>query len=118
MESVAILKIRLQGIIGCIDNYTSEPTITTIKDSLVTALLENNFEIILFACKEIDKWYEKNIAEILSNDFVHNKSVHKENCELIKSIITDLEENSEKYTDTLIALKKSTSIKDFGLNDL
>ncbi|MCH5139175.1 hypothetical protein JMF89_18610 [Clostridiaceae bacterium UIB06] len=118
MESITILKIRLQGIIGCIDQYTSEPTITTIKDSLETALLENNFEVILFACKEIDKWYEKNIAQVLSNEFVGNKNVHKENCELIKGIITDLEENSEKYADALLALTKATTIKTFGLNDL
>lgn len=30
MESIEIIKIRLTGIIGCIDEYTSEPAITVI----------------------------------------------------------------------------------------
>lgn len=118
MKSIAILKIQLQGIIGCIDEYTSEPTITTIKDSLAAALTENNFEIILYACKEIDKWYEKNISEIFSNQFVGNKSAHKENCQLIKGIVADLEENGTKYVDALSALTKTPTIKGFELNNL
>ena len=118
MDSVSILKIRLQGIIGCINEYTSEPTITTVKDSLAMALSENDYEIIIFACKEIDKWYEKNIGAILSNQFVNNTSVHKENCGLIKKIVADLETYSKEYIDAFAILTKVPTNKNFKLDDL
>lgn len=118
MKSIAILKIQLQGIISCIEKYTSEPSITTIRDSLTTALSENNFEIILFSCSEIYKWYGKNISQICSNEFVSNKSVHKENFQLIKNIIAELEENSMKYKNVLSVLTDAPAINNFELHNL
>lgn len=106
MNSIAIIKIQLTGIIGCIKKYTSEPTITTITKSLNAAMQENNYEIILFACKEIEKWYQKNLREILSNQYVFNHDVHKENVSLIKNIIQELEENEDFYKSELDSLRK------------
>lgn len=106
MNSIAIIKIQLTGIIGCIKKYTSEPTITTITKSLNAAMQENNYEIILFACKEIEKWYQKNLREILSNQYVFNHDVHKENASLIKNIIQELEENEDFYKSELDSLRK------------
>lgn len=118
MMSIEIIKIKLQGVLGCIDDYTDEPTISAIKDSLIKALSENNFEIILFSCIEIDKWYNKKINEILSNEYVYNKSEHKENCQLIKEIVNELEKNREKYIELTFAQKADGSRNAFGINDL
>lgn len=109
MESISILKIRLTGIIGCIRKYTSEPTITAIYSALESALDENDYNIILFATKEIDKWYKKNISEISSNKYVFNKREHKENQETINHIIAELEEHSNEYRSILSELSKKSS---------
>lgn len=69
MESIAIIKIKLTGIIGCLKQYTSEPTIKSIIDSLQSAMIENDFDIVLFACKEIDEWYKKNISRAVNEYF-------------------------------------------------
>ena len=61
MGNIEIIKIKLTGVIGCIKKYTSEPSISTVTKSLTNALAENNYDIILFSCKEIEKWYEKTI---------------------------------------------------------
>lgn len=115
MESIEIIKIRLTGIIGCIDEYTSEPTITAIIKSLSKALSENEFNIILFSCKEIEKWYQKNISNILSNEFVLNHDVHRENIHLIREIINNLETNHDCYKQELNLSKNSSKLT--GLTD-
>lgn len=118
MESVAILKIRLTGIIGCINTYTSEPTISSIIDALATALGENDFDIILFSCKELKVWYQKNISAINSNQFVFNKEVHSENRILIDRIISDLEENCELYKEQFDSSNKSVTQMGFDTKGL
>ena len=102
---IAVIKIRLQGIIGCITQYTSEPTIKNIRKSLEKALVDNDLDIILFTCKEIDKWYETTISEILSNQFVSNKAVHQNNCSLIKQIIAEIEQHKFEYSEILTKSK-------------
>lgn len=115
MESIEIIKVRLTGIIGCIKQYTDEPSITAIIESLSKALSENEFDIILFSCKEIEKWYQNNIADILSNEFVFNYDVHKANIPLIREIINNLETNQDCYEQQLNLSKNSS--KSIGLSD-
>ena len=109
MESFDIVKIRLQGIIGCLDEYTSEPTITTIRESLKVALKEKNYETILFACMEIKDWYANNISNICSNDYVHNKDAHRKNIQIIGDIISNLEENKEDLTTAFSIANKAVA---------
>ncbi|MBN1468090.1 MAG: nucleotide-binding protein [Fusobacteriaceae bacterium] len=105
MENIEILKIKLYGIIECIKQYTSEPPMPTLINSLKKALDENNFEIILFSAKEIDDWYYKNINQVLSNEFVYNKDEHKENIKKIKQIIIELEDNLNSYKEIKVSRK-------------
>ena len=121
MENVEIIKIKLTGIIGCIKEYTDEPTIENILSSLDKALSKNNYDIILFSCKEIEKWYQKNIDEILTNGYVFNKDVHEENTQLITDIINELESNEKEYKKELSSLTKptvTTTLNDTLLNNL
>lgn len=106
MGNIEIIKIKLTGVIGCIKKYTSEPSISTVTKSLTNALAENNYDIILFSCKEIEKWYEKHIREILSNSYVFNHDVHRENVQLMKDIIQELELNESSYKQELFFLNK------------
>lgn len=91
MESLEIIKIRIKGILDCIDYYTSEPSIMNILNQCEKALNDNNLEILLFSCKEISKWYDKNINEICNNIYVHNKDTHRNNVNMVKDLILNLE---------------------------
>lgn len=97
MESLEIIKIKLKGIINCIYEYTSEPSIMNVIKECERALQENDIEILLFSCKEISNWYNKNIGSIQSNEFVYNKEVHNNNLKLIKEIIKNIESYSKEY---------------------
>ena len=110
MKSIEIQKIRLMGIVGCIDEYTNEPSITNIKKTLANAINGNNFDVMLFACREVDVWYQKNIHDIESNDFVHNKGVHRENCKLIRVIISELETYKDTYKINMSIPSKGNNV--------
>ena len=102
MESLEIIKIKLKGIINCIYEYTSEPSIMNFIKECERALQENDIEILLFSCKEISKWYNKNINSIQSNEFVYNKDVHNNNLKLINEIIENIENYSKEYNKVSI----------------
>lgn len=75
----------------------------------------------MFSCKEIEKWYQKNFSKILSNEFVTNHDVHKDNIPLLKSIIAELENNQEEYRhefETVALPKQSGIITDTMLPNL
>ena len=97
MESLEIIKIKLRGIINCIDRYTSEPSIMNIIHECEKALENDNIDIILFSTQEISKWYDTNIRDINKNEFVYNKEVHNDNVRLIKDIINNIKEYSKEY---------------------
>lgn len=98
MQDFEITKIKLQRITKCIEEYTSEPAITTILNSLSIAITRKKFNVILYSCKEIDKWYQEHIDRILTNRFVANPDAHRQNCAIIKEIISDLEAHEDEYT--------------------
>ncbi len=106
MKNIEIIKVKLRGIIDCINKYTHEATIQVVLEALSKAMEENDYEMILFLCQEIDKWYSKNINKIESNEYVYNKEVHRDNLILIKDIIADLELNEKEYRGIFVPLSK------------
>lgn len=121
MQSFEIIKIQLTGIIRCVDKYTSEPSITTVLESLSNALSQNDYDVIMFSCKEIEKWYQRNLSKILSNEYVTNPDVHRDNIPLLKSIIAELEGNREEYRhefEATVLPKQSGIITDAMLSNL
>ncbi len=118
MESFKILTIKIMGIAKCIKKYTSEPSITNILDELETAINTNNVEVILFACNSIVTWYKKNISDILSNQFVYNKDVHRGNIELMEHIIQTLKENRSEYIKILSSDLNNSNYENINQKDL
>lgn len=108
MENMKTIKIKLTGIIGCIMEYTSDPSMSTIINSLTDALKNNDFDVILFTCKEINSWYKNNISKILSNNWASYKDTHKKNLTEIQQIVSDLESNQDKYKQESTPSKPST----------
>lgn len=113
MENFEIIRIKLTGIIECIKEYTSEPTISNIIDSLSSALLNREFDVILFLCKEIKEWYQNNIRKILENEYVDNKNEHEKNIAIISNIIDTLESNEQEYKKEFDLSNKSTTTNNF-----
>ena len=109
MESLEVIKIKLNGILGCIDEYTGEPSIENIIAECKKVMNTNNLDILLFLCKEISDWYNKNINEIQRNEFVYNKDVHYKNLETIKEISEDLEKNLEVYKEQINSIVKENN---------
>ncbi len=107
MKSIEQIKIQLLGIKGSIEGYTSNPSITAVLDALLPAIERGDYEIIIFSCHEIRKWYEKSLREILSNNFCYYKETHVANADLIKEIILELESNSGEYKRDLDAKAES-----------
>lgn len=105
MNNFNITKIQLMGIIESIDDYTDEPSIRVPNTTLKDGLAQNNltFDLLEFCSDTIAKWYTKNLPEILNNDYVYNKDAHKDNVDLINSIIKDIEQNKKEYMKLLIS---------------
>ncbi len=99
MKNYKILKIELLSIIGNIESYTSDPSISVPIATLEEGLKNDNltFDIFAYCCNKISKWYSKNMSAILTNDYVYNKEVHKDNKEIVDNIISDIEANLQEF---------------------
>ena len=66
---------------------------------------------ILYACKEIASWYEKNIDSIKSSKFVFNADTHEDNMRRLPHIISTIEDNEEWFTSPVNSCDIPTQIK-------
>lgn len=117
MMGIDIVKIRLRGITQSIQSYTSEFDILSIIDSIPNSMDSGNYELILFACQEISKWYNANISKICSNEFVYHPEVHKNNIKYIDEIIGDLLTYSDEYKKIIASEKKNADVV-YGINEI
>lgn len=93
MNSFQRLSVEYDGIYGTIEEYTSEANLMNYLSKLKTAIAEANYDTIVYTLSGIDKWYDKNINAIASNEFVYNFPSHKKNMQLIKEILSKLKED-------------------------
>lgn len=120
MRNFDITKIQLIGIIENINDYTDEPSIRVPNRTLKNGLTQNNltFELLEYCCNTIATWYEKNLSDILTNEYVYNKDVHKDNIDLINSIIEDIEENRKEYMELLGAPRIKQERPNISTNEI
>ncbi len=97
VSSYRIMESQLNGISRCIDKYTSQPSIVNICETQKEALEASDRETLLYTCKEILDWYEKNIAEIRNNPFVNDADIHEQNIDRLRAIIEAIEKNSDWF---------------------
>jgi len=117
MENIKIITIELNAISACIDKYTSEPNVTTWRKSMLQALNDGDYDVLVYSCKTLLKWYGDSLDEILSNQYVYNKQVHKDNFKKLAEITDDLVKNSEQYK-SLLAINETPVKSQYGLKDL
>ena len=97
IPNYATLRSQLNGISASIDKYTSDAPITSTRQLLEESLETKDMDGILYACKEIASWYEKNIDSIKSNEFVFNADTHEDNMRQLPHIISTIEDNEEWF---------------------
>lgn len=105
------LRSQLNGISASIDKYTSDAPITSTRQLLEDSLEIKDMDGILYACKEIASWYEKNIDSIKSSKFVFNADTHEDNMRRLPHIISTIEDNEEWFTSPVNSCDIPTQIK-------
>lgn len=118
MEDFKLITIKINGIIKCIRQYTSEPAISNILDELENAIKNNDLDIIIYSCHEISDWYSLNINKILSNMYVYNKDVHQKNIFEIDRILKILEHNKDEYKNSIHSKDKTNNDETVKITDI
>lgn len=111
IPNYATLRSQLNGISASIDKYTSDAPITSTRQLLENSLEIKDMDGILYACKEIASWYEKNIDSIKSSKFVFNADTHEDNMRRLPHIISTIEDNEEWFTSPVNSCDIPTQIK-------
>ncbi|WP_297522478.1 nucleotide-binding protein [uncultured Clostridium sp.] len=76
MNIIKKLKLDVDGIVGTIDDYTSEAYVKNICDGLKSSINKNDLGEIGYFLQKLKDWYEENQSKIQSSDYVHNKRLH------------------------------------------
>lgn len=87
-----ILKIKLNQIIKCIEEYTSEPSITVLLTEAKKALENDDLNVLNYVIKELVFWYQNNIQNICNNQYVTNEEVHIKNVSIIQELFEFMEQ--------------------------
>lgn len=91
MDSYKKLKLEIRGIKDVIRQYSSEGNIGNYINGLEKNLKIDEIENVLYYLNEICIWYQNNIGNIRSNEWVFNKDEHDRNKKLLEEIRKDLE---------------------------
>lgn len=92
MNTFQKLSVEYDGIYGTIVDYTDESNLMNYLSKLKEAIVEPNYDTIIYTLSGIDEWYGENIDSIASNVYVHNLASHQRNMNLIKEILSELKE--------------------------
>lgn len=111
IPSYAILRSQLNGISASIDKYTSDAPITSTRNLLTESLETKDMDGVLYACREIASWYEKNIDSIRSNEFVFNVDTHEDNMRRLPHIIRTIENNKGWFNSSVTPCDIPTQIR-------
>lgn len=77
------LRIEYDGIKDTIEEYTDDGNITNYLNKLGEAISSGDIAVIKYCLDGISNWYNKNILDIHSNQYVFNVGSHDENYEKI-----------------------------------
>lgn len=90
MNNFKKLILEYDGIRGTINEYTRDANIMNYLKKLKISMEQGDYDAIMYSLSEIDKWYDANIGNISSNDYVFNLKSHQKNMHLIKDILAKL----------------------------
>lgn len=105
MDSYKRLKLEFNGIKDVIEEYSSSGNVSNFLKGLQQALDTNEIDNVLYYLEEICKWYQNNIREICSNEYVFNADEHLRNKDILSEINSDL----KKYDFSARAIENNKS---------
>lgn len=111
IPNYAILRSQLNGISASIDKYTSDAPISSTRKLLTESLETKDMDGVLYACREIASWYEKNIDSIRSNEFVFNVDTHEDNMRRLPHIMRTIENNKGWFNSSASPYDIPTQIR-------
>lgn len=83
MNNFQRLSLEYDGIYGTLNRYTSDANLMNYLSKLKEGIADADYDTIIYTLSGIDKWYDENIADISSNEFVFNLVSHQKNMRLI-----------------------------------
>lgn len=86
MNPVKQLRMEYDGIFGEIDSYTSDSVVMNTLVQLKLGLENGDYDIIEYTLDVLIDWYQRNISNILHNEFVSNPETHTRNFCLLEDI--------------------------------
>ena len=90
MDALKKLKLEYNGIKDTIEKYTTRGNVINHLNQLEIALNENDIVAIRYCLKELTEWYFNNISAIYANNYVHDKTDHDRNKDLIEKLEIDM----------------------------
>lgn len=89
------LKVEFNGVSSSIKKYTSNSNVINYLEKLEAALTIDDIDIVVYCLEQLADWYSKNISNILSNEYVFDKSEHKKNKAFLESCLIKIKESKE-----------------------
>lgn len=125
LDAYKKLKLEFRGIKDVIEDYTDSGNMSNYLKGLEEGLKNNEIENVLYYLNEICIWYQRNIYDIHTNEYVYNSDEHDRNKKLLEEIKEDLDkydfneivkENSklENIKSPKIFLSHRSSDKKYG----
>lgn len=124
MNNFQRLSLEYDGIYGTLNRYTSDANLMNYLSKLKEGIADADYDTIIYTLSGIDKWYDENIADISSNEFVFNLVSHQKNMRLIKEILSSLKAEEcvptthagidAPKTDTVIFISHKSDDKKYG----
>ena len=111
MNNFQRLSLEYDGIYGTLDECTSDANLMNYLSKLKKAIADADYDTIMYTLSGVDKWYDENIADISSSEFVFNLASHQKNMQLIKEILSSLKaEECVPTTNTGIDISKTDTV--------
>ena len=125
MNNYQKLSLEYDGIYGIIYGYTSDSIIMNYLNKLKGAIENVDYDAIIYTLSNIDRWYDENIGNISSDEYVFNLTSHQKNRSLIKEILSELKKEecvsahstscNDLYKDeTIIFISHKSDDKKYG----
>lgn len=76
MNNFQRLSLEYDGIYGTLNRYTSDANLMNYLSKLKKAIADADYDTIMYTLSGVDKWYDENIADISSSEFVFNLASH------------------------------------------
>lgn len=73
MNNFQRLSLEYDGIYGTLNRYTSDANLMNYLSKLKEGIADADYDTIIYTLSGIDKWYDENIADISSNEFLKCK---------------------------------------------